>query len=245
MILVKIPLGILERSVGQFFRRPLPEIYSIYGQQYIGTALVIAFIYVVMGYFHLYLTIYCLTYVFDILLDNNQWLYSSKDNMLINLKNHFENDTLQLNRLRAGDKGINSKILLIYILMWVFIYFIILKGVRTNKMLKFILVSSIYIALLITLINILTLPGSIDGIKYLITPRFDRIFSMQTWKEAIDQNYFQSILEHSGLMTGAIFKNKSSKLFRTTYMLHNKHQLWRLWCVYYSINYNFCLFRIL
>lgn len=218
LVLVKMPLTILERSMGQFFRKPLPEIYAIYGKQYIGNSFIIVIIYLIIGYFHLYLTIYCIIYVIDALIGNTEWLYSAEGGFLTSLKLHFENETLQLDRMSGPLGGLNTKVTPIYLIIWVFIYFSMWKGIRSTDTIKLTLIFSIYLALAVMLINIIFMPGSFAGIKYLMTPRFDKLFSTQTWKEALDQNYFQSILDHTGSMATALFKMKSSKVFTSVMM---------------------------
>lgn len=211
-----MPLTILERATGQYYRKPLPEIYAIHHLKYIGNAFVIIIVFVIMGYFHLFLTIYCLIYVIDAMVNNMEWLYGERDTLRNNLRVHFQNETLELDRRGSGFFDFNTKVTPLYILMWIIIYYSIREGIRTNNPLKVFLVVSIYGALILILIYVLALPGSINGIIYLVVPTFDKIFSMQTWKEALDQNYFQGILEHTQYLANAIFKLKSAMVFRST-----------------------------
>lgn len=219
MVLIKLPLTILERSTGQFFRRPLPEIYAIHHKKYVGNAFVIVIAFIIMGYFHLMLTIYCVMYVIDALLNRLDWITGgNKDAVFTNLRNHFQNETLELNRKGTGFFDFNTKVTPIYIIMWIVVYFCMREGIRSNNALRCFLVVSIYGALAIMLLRVLALPGSIDGIMYLITPRFDKVFNMTTWKEALDQNYFQGILEHTQYLAAAVFKLKSARVFKSTCM---------------------------
>jgi len=219
MILIKLPLTILERSTGQFFRRPLPEIYAIHHEKYVGNAFVIVISFVIMGYFHLMLTIYSVMYVIDALFDRLDWITGgSKEAVFTNLRDHFQNQTLELNRIGSSFLDFNTKVTPLYFLMWVVIYYSMREGIRSNNALRCFLVVSIYGGLVVMLLNVLLLPGSIDGIKYLITPRFDKVFNMTTWKEALDQNYFQGILEHTQYLAAAVFKLKSARVFKSTCM---------------------------
>lgn len=218
MVLVKLPLTFMERSVGQFFRRPLPEIYAIHGRQYVGQAFVVIFAFVLMAFFHMYLTIYCLLYCVDALTNNMAWINSDSDDLFTNLRTHFRNDLLQLNRRDEGYITFNTKILPIYLLLWGFMYFALIKGLRTYRPFRVFLLIGIYGSLTVMLIHVLRLPGSIDGIKYLITPRVNKIFNMQTWKEALDQNYFQGILEHTRHLIFAVFKVKTGRAFNSSLM---------------------------
>ena len=246
MTLIKLPLTILERSTGQFFRRPLPEIYAIHHERYVGNAFVIVITFAIMGYFHFMLTIYCVMYVIDAMLNRLDWITGgNKDAVFMNLRNHFQNETLQLDKLGSSFLDFNTRVTPVYLIMWVVVYYCMREGIRSNEALRSFLVVSIYGALIVMLLKVLLLPGSIDGIRYLIIPRFDKVFNMTTWKEALDQNYFQGILEHTQYLAAAVFKRKSSKVFKSTCLYVKQYPLRRTGSLRYDQCYYLCLSRLL
>lgn len=82
--------------------------------------------------------------------------------------------------------GINWKILLFFIICWVLIYFSIWKGIKVSTAVAKVSVISPYIFLTILFVNVLTLPGALKGLKYLLVPKISEIFKIKTWYYAMD-----------------------------------------------------------
>ena len=86
-------------------------------------------------------------------------------------------------------------------LTWLTVYLILRKGVRSVSRVVMITVPLPTILLAILLIRGLTLPGSMDGIRYYLTPDFGQLKNPQIWLRAYGQIFFSLSLA-SGVMIG-------------------------------------------
>ena len=79
------------------------------------------------------------------------------------------------------------------------------KGIeRVNK----VMMPAFYILLIIVLIRVLTLENSIDGVKYLVIPRWDALSNPKTWVYALGQAFFSlSLAGHGMLVYGSYLKD--------------------------------------
>jgi hypothetical protein len=68
--------------------------------------------------------------------------------------------------------------LVIYLLVgWLLTFFCLFKGVKTAGKVVYITTVAPYIILLVLLVRAITLPGSLNGLLYLITPRWEKLFT--------------------------------------------------------------------
>ena len=86
-------------------------------------------------------------------------------------------------------------------LTWLTIYLILRKGVRNVSKVVMVTVPLPTILLGVILIRGLTLPGSMDGIRYYLTPDFSQLKNPQIWLRAYGQVFFSLSLA-SGVMIG-------------------------------------------
>lgn len=87
--------------------------------------------------------------------------------------------------------GIQSNLILPFLIIWVITAIIMYRGISKGIELA----CKIALPLLLVLTAILvvrgiTLPGAVDGLNYLFTPNWDRIFDSQIWVAAYGQVFF-------------------------------------------------------
>lgn len=70
------------------------------------------------------------------------------------------------------------------------VYFSIWKGIKSSGKAVWITATVPYVVLIILLIRGCTLPGSVDGIKYYITPVWEKLLNEQVWIDAASQIFF-------------------------------------------------------
>lgn len=92
--------------------------------------------------------------------------------------------------LRAKDNindGIgtpNWTLVMFLTISWFLVFLILVKGVKSSGKVSYVLAIFPYFVLSILLARALTLPGSIDGIKYFLTPQWDKILEPRVWYAA-------------------------------------------------------------
>jgi len=62
------------------------------------------------------------------------------------------------------------------------------KGIRSIEKVNKILIPTLLAIVLVSVIRALTLPGALDGVKYLFTPQWDQLTRPGTWLSALTQN---------------------------------------------------------
>jgi solute carrier family 6 (neurotransmitter transporter, glycine) member 5/9 len=82
------------------------------------------------------------------------------------------------------DDGIGSPNLTLVVFLaisWTMVFLILVKGVKSSGKASYVLAIFPYIVLSILLARALTLPGSMNGIKYFLTPQWDKILEPTVW----------------------------------------------------------------
>lgn len=75
---------------------------------------------------------------------------------------------------------------------------------KVNK----VMMPSFFVLFLIILIRVLSLEGSIDGIKYLLVPKWEFLGNPQTWIYALGQAFFSLSLAGSGMLVYGSYLNR-------------------------------------
>lgn len=175
-----IPLMILEFGLGHKLRTAAPGVFGRINKkwEWIGwwqcaVAFCIAVYYVAiiawaMSYF---------TYSFNL-----SWGESTKD---------FFFNYLGITDGPFVIGGIQLKILIPLVLVWLINYLVLAGGVKggiekANKIFMPLLI----VAILIITIRGITLPGAVDGLNYLFTPDFSKIMNGRVWVAAYGQIFF-------------------------------------------------------
>jgi neurotransmitter:Na+ symporter, NSS family len=89
--------------------------------------------------------------------------------------------------------------------------FVVLKGIKAIERVNTILIPTLLVILLISAIRAITLPGSMDGIRYLFTPDWSTLASPGIWLEALTQNAWDTGAGWGLILTyGAYMRNKDN-----------------------------------
>ena len=96
LIIIVIPLTVLEMGTGQFYKTSLQEIYKKHHPKYIGNVIVIFMTSGTISSFYIYLMSYCLLYCFESVFGDLPWLGVGQDELLIKLKDYFQNNLLEI-----------------------------------------------------------------------------------------------------------------------------------------------------
>ncbi|XP_061193112.1 sodium- and chloride-dependent glycine transporter 2-like [Saccostrea echinata] len=91
------------------------------------------------------------------------------------------------------------------LLAWVLVCICLAKGIKTSGKAVYFTAFFPYVVLLILLIRGLTLPGSLKGIVYYVTPQWDKLARAQVWGDAAVQIFFSLSPCWGGLITLASY----------------------------------------
>lgn len=90
-----------------------------------------------------------------------------------------------------GDLGnVKWAIALCLLAVFLLVYFSLWKGIKSSGKVVWITATLPYVVLLILLIRGVTLPGSMIGIKYYLTPRWEKLLEAGVWIDAAAQIFF-------------------------------------------------------
>uniref|UniRef100_A0A4W3KC56 Transporter n=1 Tax=Callorhinchus milii TaxID=7868 RepID=A0A4W3KC56_CALMI len=226
LVLVGIPLLYMEIAIGQYLRvgpiKALAKVCPLF--KGVGMASV-AISFIMSIYYNLIITwaLYYLINSFQNPLPwqscNNTWNIPENCTDSITTSNttvsasqqFFDYNVLQKTEGLESLGGVRWELFGLLILAWVIIYFCIFKGVSwTGKIVYFTSLFP-YVVLLAILINNVQLPGAIDGIKYFVTPKWEKLTELQVWVNAAVQ-VFNSI----GIGFGTLISMSSYNQFDNT-----------------------------
>ena len=203
-----IPLMILEYAIGQMMNGAAPVSFARIKQRYewIGWwSLLIGF--VVMTYYTVIMS-WCFSYL----------LYSLKLSWGNSAQDFFFNNFLALSSGHGNLGGIRWPILGGLIIVWLSIFFCIIKGAKSVGKVVLITVPLPVICLVILVIRGITLPGAMEGLKFYLTPDFKMLLKPDVWLAAYSQIFFSLSLGFGVLIAYASYLPKKSDVVNNAFI---------------------------
>ncbi|KAL4233010.1 hypothetical protein ACF0H5_007696 [Mactra antiquata] len=97
---------------------------------------------------------------------------------------------------------------------WILVFLCLIKGVKSVGKVVYVTALMPYVLLLVFLVRGLTLPGSLEGIKYYLTPDFQRLQDSQVWLEAAVQVFYSLGPTWGGVVTMASYNQFRNNCLR-------------------------------
>jgi len=116
----------------------------------------------------------------------------------------------QMNGLGLPDPALAGCLLL----CWVLIYFTLRKGVASSGKVAYFTAIFPYVVMLTLLVKGLTLPGALEGIVFLFTPQWHRLYDPKVWYAAITQSFFSLGIAFGGLITFSSYNKYRHNIYR-------------------------------
>lgn len=95
--------------------------------------------------------------------------------------------------------------------------FAIWKGVKSIEKVNKILIPTLLLIVLLSVIRALTLPGALEGIKYLFTPQWDQLANPKVWLEALTQNAWDTGAGWGLFLTYAAYMRKEHGIVKNAF----------------------------
>ncbi|XP_061633079.1 sodium- and chloride-dependent transporter XTRP3-like isoform X2 [Phyllopteryx taeniolatus] len=102
----------------------------------------------------------------------------------------FFRETLNISSSIEEAGGIHTSQALCLLLAWAITYLFIIHGVKSSGKVVYFTATFPYVVLIIYLIRGLTLPGAINGITYMFTPKIEELANPTAWINAATQIFF-------------------------------------------------------
>jgi NSS family neurotransmitter:Na+ symporter len=204
-----IPLMILEFSVGHWARGAPPKAFSKIGKKWEWAGWLSVMLPFAVATYYVVVMAWCFGYM----------IYSIDLRWGLNTEHFFLTKYLGVsnNPLQIG--GISIPVLLGLITIWFFIFIILYKGVkRIGKVVAWTVPLPTILIIILT-IRGLTLPGSIEGLSYYLTPNFSKLLDGNVWIAAYAQVFFSLGVAQGIMITYSSFLKKKSDLTNNAFII--------------------------
>ena len=116
--------------------------------------------------------------------------------------------------------GLQLKVLIPVVIMWVVVYYLLIRGVsRGIELASRILIPTLAVMILIVVIRGVTLPGAGEGLNVLLTPDFSALATPTVWIAAYGQVFFSLSIAFSIMITYASYLPRRSDLTNSGFIM--------------------------
>jgi NSS family neurotransmitter:Na+ symporter len=197
-----IPLLILEFTLGHWSRGSPPVAFSKIGKKWEWFGwwpIIVEFITVI--YYSVILA-WCFNYM----------IYSLDLRWGANAEGFFLNSFLGATSIPEALGGLKIPVIIGLFAVWLMVYLILRKGVKSIGKVCVVLVPMATILLVIMAIRGLTLPGATEGLSFYLTPDFSKLGDAKIWLAAYSQVLWSIGLAGGIMITYASFLPKKSDI---------------------------------
>ena len=190
LLIWSVPLIIAEFAIGKSSRMgPVGAIAKTAGNRFGWMGAWIVFVSTAIMFYYSVVTGWCMKYFF-----------SSVSGELFQVSEHM----VYWNEFASGYQPA-----IFHFVAIALVAFVVVRGItRGIERVTKLLVPSLIIILLILFVRAVTLPGSIEGIKYFFTPDFNIILDYKVWLNALTQNAWDTGAGWGLILTYAIYMRK-------------------------------------
>ncbi|XP_042631733.1 sodium- and chloride-dependent glycine transporter 1-like isoform X1 [Cyprinus carpio] len=102
---------------------------------------------------------------------------------------------------------------------WVVVFLCLIRGVKSSGKVVYFTATFPYVVLTILFIRGITLEGAISGIKYYLTPQWEKILDAKVWGDAASQIFYSLGCAWGGLITMASYNKFHNNCFRDSIII--------------------------
>lgn len=126
----------------------------------------------------------------------------------------WENHVLQISSGIEDLGGIRWELLGCLALAWVAVFLCLIKGIKSSGRVVYFTATFPYLVLVTLLVRGVTLPGSIDGIKFYLIPQWHKLLELKVWGEAAMQIFYSVGASWGALVTMASYNRFDNNMYR-------------------------------
>ncbi|XP_074640363.1 sodium- and chloride-dependent glycine transporter 2-like isoform X2 [Tubulanus polymorphus] len=115
--------------------------------------------------------------------------------------------------------GLHWQLVLCHLASWTIVFFCLIRGVKSSGKVVYVTATVPYFFLFALLIRGATLPGSLNGVKYYISPDWSKLLSFKIWAEACMQIFFSLGPAWGGLITMASYNKFHHNCYRDAFIV--------------------------
>ncbi|XP_070197949.1 sodium- and chloride-dependent glycine transporter 1-like [Littorina saxatilis] len=115
--------------------------------------------------------------------------------------------------------GISLKIILTLALAWLLIFFCLMNGVKSSGKVVYFTATFPYVILIVLLVRGVTLEGHLDGIKFYVIPKWEKLLDAKVWGDAATQIFYSLGVGFGGLLTMASYNKFKNNCYRDAIMV--------------------------
>ncbi|XP_064608852.1 sodium- and chloride-dependent glycine transporter 1-like isoform X2 [Liolophura sinensis] len=132
---------------------------------------------------------------------------------------YWRNHVLELSDGIDDIGQIRWQLLLCLALAWILVFLCLCKGIKSSGRVVYFTATFPYLVLLILLVRGVTLPGSMDGIRFYMVPQWERLLEFKVWGDAAVQIFYSVGMAWGGLVTMASYNKFNNNVYRDAMML--------------------------
>ncbi|KAF8360080.1 snf-12 [Pristionchus pacificus] len=102
---------------------------------------------------------------------------------------------------------------------WIFVFIGVFKGIGSIGWTAAVTATVPYLLLVILLLRGTSLPGANKGLHFLFTPNFDKLWSLEMWKSAAEQVFYELGIDAGPLISMASFSRFRNNIYRDAVLL--------------------------
>ncbi|KAG1654095.1 Sodium- and chloride-dependent glycine transporter 1 [Nymphon striatum] len=115
--------------------------------------------------------------------------------------------------------GIRMELFYCLIVAWIVIFLCLFKGVKSSGRVVYFSATFPYIVLIILFIRGVTLPGAMEGIKFYLSPDWNKLLTFRVWGNAAVQIFYSLGPAWGGLLTMSSYNKFHNNVYRDALMV--------------------------